>query len=88
MISTFFILLSIAVCKFFPLGIAVNHVKKVLEKNHASGVGKAIESMLTTGRLATSIPLDLPQVWTSLDNFFLSLYFLGADCLCLVSIKY
>jgi len=64
MISTFFILLSIAVCKFFPLGIAVNHVKKVLEKNHASGVGKAIESMLTTGRLATSIPLDLPQVWT------------------------
>lgn len=38
-----------------------HHVKKVLEKNHASGVGKAIESMLTTGRLATSIPLDLPQ---------------------------
>lgn len=72
MISTFFILLHIAVCKFSPLGIAVTHVKKVLEKNHASGVGKAIESMLTTGRLATNIPLDLPQVWTCqrLINFF------------------
>ncbi|XP_058728826.1 DNA-directed RNA polymerase I subunit 2 isoform X2 [Vicia villosa] len=37
-------------------------VKRVLAKNHASAVGKAIESMLTSGRLATQSSLDLPQV--------------------------
>ncbi|CAK8540173.1 unnamed protein product [Lathyrus sativus] len=37
-------------------------VKKVLVKNHANAVSKAIESMLTSGRLSTTISLDLPQV--------------------------
>ena len=47
---------------YAPFDDAVEHVKKVMDKNPAKQISLAVENMLKTGRIVTQSGLDLQQV--------------------------